>query len=393
MTDRPYTPTLDRVNIPADLKALTDAELSMLADELRSEVVSAVSETGGHLGSSLGVVELSVALHAVFNTPHDKLVWDVGHQCYPHKILTGRRDRIRTLRQEGGLSGFTKRSESEYDPFGAAHSSTSISAALGFATARDLGQSTGDAIAVIGDGSISAGMAYEAMNNAGSEGRRLFVILNDNEMSIAPPVGAMSRYLSGLGAGAFGDIQKMAEGFEAALPGPIRDHARRARQLVTGAVGGSATLFEELGFQYMGPIDGHDMGQLLTVLRAARTRATGPVLIHACTVKGKGYAPAEGSDDKYHGVAKFNVATGVQAKSRPNAPSYTKVFGESLVKQAELDSKIVGITAAMPSGTGIDIFEKVFPKRTFDVGIAEQHAVTFAAGLAATGLKPFVAIY
>ena len=393
MTDRPNTPTLDRVNIPADLKALTDAELSALADELRSEVVSAVSETGGHLGSSLGVVELSVALHAVFNTPHDKIVWDVGHQCYPHKILTGRRDRIRTLRQEGGLSGFTKRSESEYDPFGAAHSSTSISAALGFATARDLGQSTGDAIAVIGDGAISAGMAYEAMNNAGSEGRRLFVILNDNEMSIAPPVGAMSKYLSGLGAGAFGDIQKMAEGFEAALPGPIRDHARRARQLVTGAVGGSATLFEELGFQYMGPIDGHDMGQLLTVLRAARTRATGPVLIHACTVKGKGYAPAEGSDDKYHGVAKFNVATGQQAKSRPNAPSYTKVFGESLVKEAALDTKIVGITAAMPSGTGIDIFGKAFPKRTFDVGIAEQHAVTFAAGLAATGLKPFVAIY
>ena len=393
MIDRPHTPTLDRVNIPADLKVLTDAELSTLADELRAEVVSAVSETGGHLGSSVGVVEMSVALHAVFNTPHDKIVWDVGHQCYPHKILTGRRDRIRTLRQEGGLSGFTKRSESEYDPFGAAHSSTSISAALGFATARDLGQSTGDAIAVIGDGSISAGMAYEAMNNAGSEGRRLFVILNDNEMSIAPPVGAMSRYLSGLGAGAFGDIQKMAEGFEAALPGPIRDHARRARQLVTGAVGGSATLFEELGFQYMGPIDGHDMGQLLTVLRAARTRATGPVLIHACTVKGKGYAPAEGSDDKYHGVAKFNVATGVQAKSRPNAPSYTKVFGESLVKEAMLDTKIVGITAAMPSGTGIDIFGKAFPKRTFDVGIAEQHAVTFAAGLAATGLKPFVAIY
>ncbi len=393
MTDRPKTPTLDRVTIPADLKVLTDAELSILADELRAEVVSAVSETGGHLGSSLGVVELSVALHAVFNTPRDKIVWDVGHQCYPHKILTGRRDRIRTLRQEGGLSGFTKRSESEYDPFGAAHSSTSISAALGFATARDLGQPTGDAIAVIGDGAISAGMAYEAMNNAGSEGRRLFVILNDNEMSIAPPVGAMSKYLSGLGTGALGDIQKMAEGFEAALPGPIRDHARRARQLVTGAAGGSATLFEELGFEYMGPIDGHDMGQLLAVLRAARTRATGPVLIHACTIKGKGYGPAEGSDDKYHGVAKFDVATGHQAKSRPNAPSYTRVFGDALVKEAQTDSRIVGITAAMPSGTGIDIFEKAFPKRTFDVGIAEQHAVTFAAGLAASGLKPFVAIY
>ncbi|MCF2871551.1 1-deoxy-D-xylulose-5-phosphate synthase [Octadecabacter sp. G9-8] len=393
MTDRPHTPTLNRVNIPADLKGLTDIELKMLADELRSEVVSAVSETGGHLGSSLGVVEMTVALHAVFNTPHDKIVWDVGHQCYPHKILTGRRDRIRTLRQEGGLSGFTKRAESEYDPFGAAHSSTSISAALGFATARDLGQNTGDAIAVIGDGSISAGMAYEAMNNAGSEGRRMFVILNDNEMSIAPPVGAMSKYLSGLGAEAFGGIQKMAEGFEDALPGPIRDHARRARQLVTGAVGGSATLFEELGFEYMGPIDGHDMGQLLTVLRAARTRATGPVLIHACTVKGKGYGPAEGSDDKYHGVAKFDVATGTQKKSRPNAPSYTKVFGETLVKEAEIDSGIVGITAAMPSGTGMDIFGKAFPKRMFDVGIAEQHAVTFAAGLAASGSKPFVAIY
>ena len=393
MSERPKTPTLDRVTVPSDMKGLSDAELKMLADELRSEVVSAVSETGGHLGSSLGVVEMTVALHAVFNTPHDKIVWDVGHQCYPHKILTGRRDRIRTLRQEGGLSGFTKRAESEYDPFGAAHSSTSISAALGFATARDLGQNTGDAIAVIGDGSISAGMAYEAMNNAGSEGRRMFVILNDNEMSIAPPVGAMSKYLSGLGAEAFGTVQKMAEGFESALPGPIRDHARRARQLVTGAVGGSATLFEELGFEYMGPIDGHDMGQLLTVLRAAKTRATGPVLIHACTVKGKGYAPAEGSDDKYHGVAKFDVATGLQAKKRPNAPSYTKVFGETLVKEAERDAAIVGITAAMPSGTGMDIFGKAFPKRMFDVGIAEQHAVTFAAGLAASGSKPFVAIY
>jgi len=393
MTDRPSTPTLDRVTYPSDLKALSDRELSMLADELRSEVVSAVSETGGHLGSSLGVVEMTVALHAVFNTPHDKIVWDVGHQCYPHKVLTGRRDRIRTLRQEGGLSGFTKRAESEYDPFGAAHSSTSISAALGFATGRDLGQATGDAIAVIGDGSISAGMAYEALNNAGAEGRRLFVILNDNEMSIAPPVGAMSKYLSSLYSSPMGEMHKMAEGFEAALPGPLRDHARRARQLVTGLSGGSGTLFEELGFQYIGPIDGHDMDQLLTVLRTAKVRATGPVLIHACTVKGKGYAPAEGSDDKYHGVAKFDVATGTQKKSRPNAPSYTKVFGETLVKEAELDSRIVGITAAMPSGTGIDIFGKAFPKRTFDVGIAEQHAVTFAAGLAASGAKPFCAIY
>jgi len=393
MTDRPRTPTLDRVSVPSDLKALTDAELSVLAGELRSEVVSAVSETGGHLGSSLGVVELTVALHAVFNTPHDKIVWDVGHQCYPHKVLTGRRDRIRTLRQEGGLSGFTKRAESEYDPFGAAHSSTSISAALGFATARDLGMPTGDAIAVIGDGSISAGMAYEAMNNAGAEGRRMFVILNDNEMSIAPPVGAMSKYLSSLYSSPLGDMHKMAEGFEAALPGPLRDHARRARQLVTGLQGGSGTLFEELGFDYIGPIDGHDMDQLLSVLRTAKVRATGPVLIHACTVKGKGYAPAEGSDDKYHGVAKFDVATGAQKKSRPNAPSYTKVFGETLVKEAELDARIVGITAAMPSGTGIDIFGSAFPKRTFDVGIAEQHAVTFAAGLAATGMKPFCAIY
>ncbi|MEL6960299.1 MAG: 1-deoxy-D-xylulose-5-phosphate synthase N-terminal domain-containing protein, partial [Pseudomonadota bacterium] len=345
MTNRPETPLLDRVNVPADLKGLSDNELSTLAHELRAEVVDAVSVTGGHLGSSLGVVELTVAIHAVFNTPHDKLIWDVGHQCYPHKVLTGRRDRIRTLRQEGGLSGFTKRSESSYDPFGAAHSSTSISAALGFATARDLGQPTGDAIAVIGDGAISAGMAYEAMNNAGSEGRRLFVILNDNEMSIAPPVGAMSKYLSSLYSGPFGEIQKMAEGFEAALPGPIRDHARRARQLVTGLPGGSSTLFEELGFHYVGPIDGHDMGQLLAVLRATRTRATGPVLIHACTVKGKGYAPAEGSDDKYHGVAKFDVATGAQKKSLPNAPSYTKVFGQTLAKEAETDGAIVGITA------------------------------------------------
>ena len=393
MTDHPITPTLDRVTLPSDLKGLSDRELAILADELRAEVVSAVSETGGHLGSSLGVVELTVALHAVFNTPHDKIVWDVGHQCYPHKVLTGRRDRIRTLRQEGGLSGFTKRAESEYDPFGAAHSSTSISAALGFATARDLGQPTGDAIAVIGDGSISAGMAYEAMNNAGAEGRRLFVILNDNEMSIAPPVGAMSKYLSSLYSSPMGEVQKMAEGFEAALPGPLRDHARRARQLVTGLSGGAGTLFEELGFQYIGPIDGHDMDQLLSVLRTAKVRATGPVLIHACTVKGKGYGPAEGSDDKYHGVAKFDVATGTQKKSRPNAPSYTKVFGETLVKEAEDDPRIVGITAAMPSGTGIDIFGKAFPKRTFDVGIAEQHAVTFAAGLAASGLKPFCAIY
>jgi 1-deoxy-D-xylulose-5-phosphate synthase len=384
------TAYLDRITSPKDLRSLSDAALCILSDELRGEVVEAVSKTGGHLGSSLGVVELTVAIHAVFDTPRDKLIWDVGHQCYPHKILTDRRDRMHTLRQEGGLSGFTKRSESVYDPFGAAHSSTSISAALGFTVARDMGEDTGDAIAVIGDGSISAGMAFEAMNNAGAEGRRMFVILNDNEMSISPPVGAMSRYISELYASPFGT---MAEGFEAALPGPIRDHARRARQLVTGAVGGSGTLFEELGFQYLGPIDGHDLPQLLAVLRSARTRATGPVLIHACTVKGKGYAPAETAADKYHGVSKFDVASGAQSKSRPNAPSYTKVFGQALVKIADTDSRVVGITAAMPSGTGMDIFAQSHPKRMFDVGIAEQHGVTFAAALAAGGLKPFCAIY
>ena len=390
---RPTTPFLDSVAGPADLRGLSDAALSGLADDVRAEVVAAVSETGGHLGSSLGVVELAVAIHAVFDTPRDKLIWDVGHQCYPHKILTGRRDRMRTLRQEGGLSGFTKRAESDYDPFGAAHSSTSISAALGFAVGRDMGMPTGDAIAVIGDGSISAGMAYEAMNNAGAEGRRLFVILNDNEMSIAPPVGAMSKYMSSLYASPFGDMHKMAEGFEAALPGPLRDHARRARQLVTGAAGGQGTLFEELGFSYIGPVDGHDMGQLLQVLRTAKTRATGPVLIHACTVKGKGYAPAEQSADKYHGVSKFDVATGTQAKSRPNAPSYTKVFGTALTVEARNDPAVVAVTSAMPSGTGVDILADVFPKRVFDVGIAEQHGVTFAAGMAASGLKPFCAIY
>ena len=395
MTTRPNTPILDRVNTPNDLRAMDDRSLGLVADELRAEVISAVSETGGHLGSSLGVVELSVAIHAVFNTPFDKLIWDVGHQCYPHKILTGRRDRIRTLRQEGGLSGFTKRSESQYDPFGAAHSSTSISAALGFTVGRDLNQPTGDAVAVIGDGSISAGMAYEAMNNAGHEGRRMFVILNDNEMSIAPPVGAMSSYLSGLYAGntplaAFKDI---AEGFEAALPGPLRDGARRARQLVTGMPGTGGTLFEELGFSYIGPIDGHDMTQLLPVLRAARSRATGPVLIHCCTVKGKGYAPAEGSSDKYHGVSKFDVQTGAQSKAKSNAPSYTSVFGSTLCDLAERDSKIVAVTAAMPSGTGLDKMQSRFPTRVFDVGIAEQHGVTFAAGMAASGLRPFCAIY
>ena len=388
---RPNTPLLDRVAGPADLKVLSDTDLEKLAVEVRAEVISAVSETGGHLGSSLGVVELAVAIHAVFNTPHDKLVWDVGHQCYPHKVLTGRRDRIRTLRQKGGLSGFTKRSESEFDPFGAAHSSTSISAALGFATARDMGQSTGDAIAVIGDGAVSAGMAYEALNNAGHEKRRLFVILNDNEMSIAPPVGAMSAYLSGLYANT--PLHKMAEGFEAALPGPFRDGARRARQLVTGLPGGQGTLFEELGFTYIGPIDGHDMSQLLSVLRAARTRADGPILIHCCTVKGKGYAPAENSADKYHGVAKFDVVSGEQKKGTSNAPAYTKVFGQTLTQEAARDCSVVAVTAAMPSGTGLNIMADRFPARVFDVGIAEQHGVTFAAGMAAGGLKPFCAIY
>jgi 1-deoxy-D-xylulose-5-phosphate synthase len=341
----------------------------------------------------LGVVELSVAIHAVFNTPVDKLIWDVGHQCYPHKILTGRRDRMQTLRQGGGVSGFTKRSESEYDPFGAAHSSTSISAALGFTIGRDMGQPTGDAIAVIGDGAITAGMAYEAMNAAGDLGKRLFIILNDNDMSIAPPVGALNRYLNSLAErGPLAGLRGMAEGFEAALPGPLRDGARRARALVTGMPGGG-TLFEELGLQYIGPVDGHDLPLLLATLRAAKTRATGPVLIHAITVKGKGYAPAENSADKYHGVAKFDVISGTQAKAVSNAPAYTSVFGNALTNAAARDGRIVAMTAAMPSGTGLDIMARRFPARVFDVGIAEQHGVTFAAGMAAAGLKPFVAIY
>lgn len=391
--DRPNTPILDTVIYPSDLRRLSNDDLAQCADELRAEVISAVSETGGHLGSSLGVVELSVAIHAVFNTPYDKLVWDVGHQCYPHKVLTGRRDRIRTLRQKGGLSGFTKRAESEYDPFGAAHSSTSISAALGFATAQDLGEATGDGIAVIGDGSISAGMAYEALNNAGDLGKRLFVILNDNEMSIAPPVGAMSKYLTDLSAKSpLSTLKDIADGMASHLPEPIRLGAERARELVTGHQP-SATLFEHLGFTYIGPVDGHNMEELLTTLRAAKARATGPVLIHAVTVKGKGYSPAELSDDCYHGVAKFDVATGVQKKSAPNAPSYTGVFGETLLRMAQDDNRIVGVTAAMPGGTGLSTMQKVMPKRVFDVGIAEQHAVTFCAGMAAGGLKPFCAIY
>ncbi|MGD1881087.1 MAG: 1-deoxy-D-xylulose-5-phosphate synthase [Paracoccaceae bacterium] len=387
------TPLLDKLSGPADLRGLSDLQLTKLAKELRTDVIEAVSQTGGHLGSSLGVVELTVAIHAVFDTPLDKLIWDVGHQCYPHKILTGRRERMGTLRQKGGLSGFTKRAESEFDPFGAAHSSTSISAALGFTVGRDMGMPTGDAIAVIGDGSISAGMAYEALNNAAAEGRRMFVILNDNEMSIAPPVGAMSTYLSNLSSmPPFAPLRAMAEGMEAAMPKPMREGARRAREMVTG-LENRGTFFEELGFDYIGPIDGHDMNQLLAVLRAARARATGPVLIHACTVKGKGYAPAEGSADKYHGVSKFNVETGEQNKSKSNAPSYTSVFGNTLTELAAEDPKIVAVTAAMPSGTGVNILERRFPGRVFDVGIAEQHAVTFAAGMAASGLKPFCAIY
>ncbi|MES2845909.1 MAG: 1-deoxy-D-xylulose-5-phosphate synthase [Pseudomonadota bacterium] len=393
MTDRPTTPVLDRVRIPADMKALSDRELHQLAHDLRAETISAVSVTGGHLGAGLGVVELTVALHAVFDAPRDKIIWDVGHQCYPHKILTGRRDRIRTLRTEGGLSGFTKRSESPYDPFGAAHSSTSISAALGFACARDLGGDPGDAIAVIGDGSMSAGMAYEAMNNAGHLKKRLFVILNDNEMSIAPPVGAMSSYLSRLYAGEpFQELKTAAKGMVSLLPEPFQEGARRAKEMLKGmAIGG--TLFEELGFSYVGPVDGHDLDQLLPLLRTVKQRATGPMLLHVITKKGKGYAPAEAARDKGHATGKFDVLTGVQVKAASNAPSYTKVFAQSLVAEAARDEKIVAITAAMPDGTGLNLFAERFPKRCFDVGIAEQHAVTFSAGLAAGGMKPFCALY
>ncbi|MEM1421136.1 MAG: 1-deoxy-D-xylulose-5-phosphate synthase, partial [Pseudomonadota bacterium] len=387
------TPLLDQVSDPAALREMSEEQLRQVADELRQETIDAVSVTGGHLGAGLGVVELTVAIHSVFETPRDKLIWDVGHQCYPHKILTGRRDRIRTLRQGGGLSGFTKRAESPYDPFGAAHSSTSISAGLGFKVGMDLKNEDGDVVCVIGDGAMSAGMAYEAMNNAGHLNRRLIVILNDNEMSIAPPVGAMSKYLSGLYASPQGAaFEMMAEGFESALPGPFREGARRARQLVTGFPGGG-TLFEELGFSYVGPVDGHDMSELLPILRAAHARTTGPVLIHCCTVKGKGYAPAENSADKYHGVAKFDVGSGDQKKAKANAPSYTSVFGKALTAAAAADPKVVAVTAAMPSGTGVNIMADRFPERVFDVGIAEQHGVTFAAGMAASGLRPFCAIY
>lgn len=397
MSERPATPLLDQIASPDDMKRLGDDALVQLAGELRAETISAVSETGGHLGAGLGVVELTVALHAVFDTPKDKLIWDVSHQCYPHKILTGRRDRIRTLRQKDGLSGFTKRSESPYDPFGAAHSSTSISAALGFSVARDLGgqceSGLGDAIAVIGDGSMSAGMAFEAMNNAGHLGKRLFVVLNDNEMSIAPPVGAMSSYLSRLYAGApFQEFKAAAKGAVSLLPPPLQEGARRAKDMLKHmTVGG--TMFEELGFSYVGPIDGHDMEQLLAVLRTVKARATGPVLIHAITRKGKGYAPAEAASDKGHATAKFDVVTGKQKKAPSNAPSYTSVFAESLIKHAAKDSRICAVTAAMPDGTGLNRFMERYASRCFDVGIAEQHAVTFSAGLAAGGLRPFCALY
>ncbi|MFD0858079.1 1-deoxy-D-xylulose-5-phosphate synthase [Roseovarius aquimarinus] len=393
----PRTPLLDGVSSPADLKRLSDADLGRLAGELRAETIHAVSQTGGHLGAGLGVVELTVALHAVFDAPRDKIIWDVSHQSYPHKILTGRRERMKTIRQKDGLSGFTKRSESAYDPFGAAHSSTSISAALGYAVARDLGGACetghGDCVAIIGDGAMSAGMAFEAMNNAGALGKRMFVILNDNEMSIAPPVGALSSYLSRLYAEQpFQELKAAAKGAVSLLPGPFQEGARRAKEMLKGlAVGG--TLFEELGFSYLGPIDGHDMDQLLPILRTVRQRATGPMLIHVLTKKGKGYAPAEGADDGGHATAKFDVATGKQKKAPSNAPSYTSVFGRALVEHASRDDRIVAVTAAMPGGTGLDLMAERYPSRCFDVGIAEQHAVTFSAGMAAGGLRPFCALY
>ncbi|OSQ41450.1 1-deoxy-D-xylulose-5-phosphate synthase [Thalassospira sp. MCCC 1A01428] len=389
------TPLLDTVTIPSDLRKLQPAQLRQLADELRQETIDAVSVTGGHLGAGLGVVELTVAIHYLFDTPHDRLIWDVGHQCYPHKILTGRRDRIRTLRQGGGLSGFTKRSESEYDPFGAGHSSTSISAGLGMAVANQLSSDDRkNVIAVIGDGAMSAGMAYEAMNNAAATDQRLIVILNDNDMSIAPPVGSMSGYLSRLISGkSYQGLRNAAKGLTKHLPRQIEEAARKIEEYTRGMVTGG-TLFEEMGFFYVGPIDGHNLDHLLPVLRNVRDAdLDGPVLIHAVTQKGKGYAPAENATDKYHGVAKFDVVTGKQAKPTPNAPSYTKVYGETLVKLGEKDEKVTAITAAMPSGTGVNLFADAFPERSFDVGIAEQHAVTFAAGMACEGYKPFCTIY
>jgi 1-deoxy-D-xylulose-5-phosphate synthase len=390
----PHTPLLDIVKTPADTRHFTREQLRQLADELRQETIDAVSVTGGHLGAGLGVVELTVALHHVFNTPHDRLIWDVGHQAYPHKILTGRRDRIRTLRQSGGLSGFTKRSESEYDPFGAAHSSTSISAGLGMAVARDLKNEKRNIVCVIGDGAMSAGMAYEAMNNAGASRTRLTIILNDNDMSIAPPVGGMSAYLSRVvSSSTYQTLRNFAKQLAQKMPNFVEDTARKAERYTHGlAMGG--TMFEELGLYYVGPIDGHNMDHLLPVLQNVRDADIDrPILVHVVTKKGKGYEPAENSADKYHGVVKFDVITGAQKKSASNAPSYTKVFADSLIAEAEVDDKVVAITAAMPSGTGLDLFEKCFPKRCFDVGIAEQHAVTFAAGLATEGLKPFAVIY
>jgi 1-deoxy-D-xylulose-5-phosphate synthase len=393
LSEKSKTPLLDRVDVPSDLKNLSPEQLRQLADELRHETIDAVAKTGGHLGAGLGVIELTVALHYIFDTPADRLIWDVGHQAYPHKILTGRRDRIRTLRQGGGLSGFTKRAESEYDPFGAAHSSTSISAALGMAVARDLAGKKNHVIAVIGDGAMSAGMAYEAMNNAGARNERLIVVLNDNDMSIAPPVGAMSTYLSRLLSGrTYLKLRDVGKQLTAHLPKRLDEFITRGVEHARGFWTGG-TLFEELGFYYVGPIDGHNLDHLLPVLRNVRDAETGPILVHVVTQKGKGYGPAESSADKYHGVVKFDIATGAQVKSKSQAPQYTKVFAESLIKEARKDDKIIAITAAMPSGTGLDLFAKEFPNRCFDVGIAEQHAVTFAGGLATEGFKPFAAIY
>ena len=390
----PLTPLLDRVHVPADMRGFSDAELSRLAEELRAETIDAVSHTGGHLGAGLGVVELTVAIHAVFDTPHDRLIWDVGHQCYPHKILTGRRDRIRTLRTEKGLSGFTKRKESEFDPFGAAHSSTSISAGVGMAEAARLKGERRNVISVIGDGAITAGMAYEAMNNAGHMDAKTLVILNDNDMSIAPPTGSMSAYLARLVSGqTYRTVREAGKQLAGKLPKALKEQARKTEEYARGWMTGG-TMFEELGYYYVGPIDGHNLKHLLPVLRNIRdSEVAGPVLLHVVTQKGKGYGPAEASASKLHAVSKFDVITGEQAKSTPNAPSYTKVFGQSLVQEAGDDERIVGITAAMPDGTGIDIFGEAFPDRTYDVGIAEQHAVTFAAGMATEGMKPFCAIY
>jgi 1-deoxy-D-xylulose-5-phosphate synthase len=393
MSDRPQTPLLDTVQYPQDIRNLSKEQLPQLADELRQEVVSAVSVTGGHLGAGLGVVELTVAIHYVFDTPNDKLIWDVGHQAYPHKIVTGRRDRIRTLRQGGGLSGFTRRAESEFDPFGAAHSSTSISAALGFAIANKLSDAPGKAVAVIGDGAMSAGMAYEAMNNAAAAGNRLVVILNDNDMSIAPPVGSLRNSLARLvSSGKYLAPRRLAQKIARAMPEPLHVAARRMEEFARGMVAGG-TLFDELGFYYVGPVDGHDVRALVEVLENVRKAEEGPMLVHVVTKKGKGYAPAENAADKYHGVVKFDVVSGVQAKAAAGAPSYTAIFAKALIGEAERDVKVVGITAAMPSGTGLDKFAEKFPDRMFDVGIAEQHAVTFAAGLAAQGYRPFCAIY